>query len=226
MSTPAHFWELILGTIIGLLPIINPFAAAPVFLAITEGDTDQRRRQQARMGCIYMVLILVGFLIGGSFIMSFFGISIPGIRVAGGLMVAGIGLSMLAPARTTLESPEEHAAARAKRDISFTPLAMPQLSGPGSIAVTVGFTSLASQWLDYVAIIIGILVVATISYVTLRLSTSIVKIIGVNGMGAVTKIMGFLLLCVGVQFVVNGVIAIATDPSLLRSIHSAWTARP
>lgn len=223
MFSAAHFWELILGTIIGLLPIINPFAAAPVFLAITEGDTQERRRQQARMGCFYMVLILVSFLVGGSFIMQFFGISIPGIRLAGGLMVAGIGLGMLGPPRATLETKEEHEAARAKRDISFTPLAMPQLSGPGSIAVTVGFTSLATHWLDYVAIILGIIVVAFISYLTLRLSTSIVRIIGVNGMTAVTKIMGFLLLCVGVQFMVNGVVAIATDPVVLRSLRDAWS---
>lgn len=222
MFSAAHFWELILGTIVGLLPLINPLAAAPVFLAITEGDTVQRRNRQALMGCVYMVLILTSFLIGGSFIMGFFGISIPGIRVAGGIMVAGIGLGMLAPARPTLETEEEHEAARAKRDISFTPLAMPQLSGPGSIAVTVGFTSLATQWLDYAAIILGILVVAIISYLTLRLSTSIVRLIGVNGMNAVTKIMGFLLLCVGVQFVVNGAIAIATDPVFLKALHAAW----
>lgn len=222
MFSAAHSWELILGTIVGLLPLINPLAAAPVFLAITEGDSDERRGRQALMGCFYMVIILTSFLVGGSFIMSFFGISIPGIRLAGGLMVAGIGLGMLAPQSTTGENDEEHRAARAKRDISFTPLAMPQLSGPGSIAVTVGFTSLATQWLDYVAIILGILIVALISYVTLRLSTSIVRIIGVNGMSAVSKIMGFLLLCVGVQFIVNGLIGVATDPVLLRSVREAW----
>jgi multiple antibiotic resistance protein len=222
MFAAAHFWELILGTIIGLLPIINPMAAAPVFLAITEGDTNERRNRQAMMGCFYMVIILTSFLVGGSFIMSFFGISIPGIRVAGGIMVAGIGLGMLAPARATRETAEEQQAARAKRDISFSPLAMPQLSGPGSIAVTVGFTSLATHWLDYAAITLGIVAVALISYLTLRLATSIVRIIGVNGMSAVTKIMGFLLLCVGVQFVVNGAIGIVTDPVLLKSIRSAW----
>lgn len=222
MLASGHFGELILGTIIGLLPIINPFAAAPVFLAITEGDSDARRRQQAKMGCFYMLLILVGFLVGGSFIMRFFGISVPGIRIAGGIMVAGIGFSMLKTAQTSPQSEEEHEEARAKRDISFTPLAMPQLSGPGSIAVTVGFSSLATHWVDYVAIILGIFVVAAISYITLILSASIVRVIGVNAMNAMTKIMGFLLLCVGVQFLVNGVVAIASDPAFLRSIHDAW----
>lgn len=219
MHPATHFWELILGTIVALLPIINPFAAAPVFLAITEGDTEERRRQQARMGCLYMVVILVSFLIGGTFIMNFFGISIPGLRIAGGILVCGIGLHMLAPDGPTAHTEHEQAAAKAKRDISFTPLAMPQLSGPGSIAVTVGFTSLANQWTDYVAIILGIIVVALISYFTLRLAGTVVKIIGVNGMSAMTKIMGFLLLCVGIQFVVNGVVGIATNPALLRQFH-------
>ncbi len=95
MPTVSHFWELILGTVIALLPLINPLASAPTFLAITEGDTPGRRLQQLRHACIYMVAIFVSFLIGGTFIMNFFGISIPGLRIAGGLLVAGIGSAML-----------------------------------------------------------------------------------------------------------------------------------
>ena len=147
MTTVSHFWELILGTIIALLPLINPLAAAPTFLAITEGLTAERRHQQLRMACIYMVTILVSFLIGGTFIMGFFGISIPGLRIAGGLLVAGIGSGMLVAApRDPAQQNRETEAARAKRDIAFSPLAMPMLSGPGAIAVTLGFTSLATDW--------------------------------------------------------------------------------
>jgi len=218
MHTASHFWQLILGTVIALLPIINPLAAAPTFLAITEGDSRERQLQQLRMACIYMVAILVCFLIGGTFIMGFFGISIPGLRIAGGLMVTSIGWGLLVAAPRGAED-EKHAreAARAKRDISFSPLAMPMLSGPGSIAVTLGFTSLATHWVDYIAIILGILIVAAISYATLRLSGKIVTVIGVNGMNALSKIMGFLILCVGIQFVVNGL----TDPDMIRGIHDA-----
>jgi multiple antibiotic resistance protein len=89
------------------------------------------------------------------------------------------------------------------------------LSGPGAIAVTLGFTSLATDWTDYVAIILGILVVAGIIYSTLRVSGRIVQVIGITGMNALTKVMGFLILCIGIQFVVNGVLGIATDPTLL-----------
>jgi len=222
MSAPGHFWQLILGTVIALLPLINPLALAPTFLAITEGDTHERRVQQLRMACVYMVAVLVGFLIGGTFIMGFFGISIPGLRIAGGLLVAGIGSGLLmAPPRPEEELERVHEAARAKRDVAFTPLAMPMMSGPGSIAVTIGFTSLATGWFDYVAIILGIVIVAVISYVALRLSDRVVRVIGINGMNALSKVMGFLILCIGIQFVVNGVLGIATDPAVVRSIRDA-----
>ena len=87
MSNVSHLWAIFLGTFIGLLPIINPLSAGPTFLAITAGDSEARRREQARKGCFYMVAILVSFLIGGTFIMNFFGISIPGLRIAGGILL-------------------------------------------------------------------------------------------------------------------------------------------
>jgi multiple antibiotic resistance protein len=225
MSSVSHLWVIFLGTFIGLLPIINPLSAAPTFLAITEGDSAERRREQARKGCLYMVAILVSFLIGGSFIMSFFGISIPGLRIAGGILLTGIGMDMLNVLKSAPKSDdEERAAAVKKPDISFSPLAMPMLSGPGSIAVTLGFTSLAEGWLDYAAIIAGIVSVAIITYIVLRLSSRLVKFIGPVGVNAMTKIMGFLIMSIGVQFVVNGVLGIATDPELLRSIKAVLVA--
>ena len=220
-----HLWGIFLGTVIGLLPIINPLAASVTFVAITEGDTEERRREQARKGCLYMVGILVSFLIGGTFIMNFFGISIPGLRIAGGIMMTGIGLNMLTSHKTDHdEDKEEREAARKKVDISFSPLAMPMLSGPGSIAVTLGFTSLATHVLDYVALIAGIGVVAVISYLVLSVSGRVVKIIGPVGLSAMNRIMGFLIMCIGVQFVVNGILVIATDPELLRGIKAVLTA--
>lgn len=227
MFNVIHLWAIFLGTFIGLLPIINPLSAGPTFLAITEGDSEERRREQARKGCFYMVAILVSFLIGGTFIMNFFGISIPGLRIAGGILLTGIGLNMLTAQKgaAQAEDAEEREAARKKVDISFSPLAMPMLSGPGSIAVTLGFTSLATGWLDYVAIILGIVAVAVLTYVVLQLSGKLVRFIGPVGVNAMTKIMGFLIMTMGVQFVVNGVLGIATDPELLHAIRSALAAR-
>lgn len=223
MHALSHFWELILATVVALLPIINPLATTPVLLAITEGDSEERRRAQVTRGCLYMVAILVAFLFGGTLVINFFGISVPGMRIAGGLLVSGIALSMFAGVKK--DHPDEERRreeARAKDDISFSPLAMPMLSGPGSIAVTIGLASLAKQWSDYVAIVVGIVIVAAISHVVLNLSGRIVGLIGANGMHALTKIMGFLLLCIGTQFIVNGVSDAATDPALLRALREAW----
>lgn len=218
MGFASHFGTLFVGTIVGLLPVINPLAAAPTFLAITEGDSAQRRLEQLRKACIYMVAILAAFLIGGTFIMSFFGISIPGMRIAGGLLVAGIGWRMLMEPLQPVE--HANAEAKAKPDISFSPLAMPMLSGPGSIAVTLGFTSLAHRWWDYLAIVLGIVAVAAISYLTLRAAAKIVRRIGGNGLAALTRIMGFLLVCVGVQFVVNGITTLIVGPEISRMVHT------
>jgi len=220
-----HFAELILGTVIALLPLINPLATAPTFLAITEGDSRERRLAQLRRACVYMVVILVSFLTGGTFIMGFFGISIPGLRIAGGLLVAVIGARMLMePPRDPAQRDPAEEAARAKRDVSFSPLAMPMLSGPGSIAVTIGFTSLARGWADYVAIIVGIVAVALVTYVALALSERVVRVVGVNGMHAISKVMAFLILCIGIQFVVNGVVGVLTDPAVAGAIHAASQA--
>jgi multiple antibiotic resistance protein len=210
--------ELAIATIVALLPIINPFSTAPMFLAITEGDSDAERQEQARKAVIYMLCILVAFLIGGTFIMQFFGLSLPGLRIAGGILVAGVGLRMLYPKDNQTQTHAEQQESRRKRDVSFTPLAMPTLAGPGAISVTIGLTSLATSLLDFVAIIVGMLVVAVIVLITLRVSTRLVGILGVTGLNAMTKIMGFMILCVGVQFIVNGIIGVASSPEMIKGI--------
>ncbi|AWI09929.1 MarC family NAAT transporter [Ereboglobus luteus] len=216
-------WGLFLGTIIGILPIMNPLAAAPTFLAITTGDSEARRIEQVRKACIYVVFILSGSLLCGSFVMNFFGISIPGLRIAGGIIVAGIGMRMLSPNRPEgARNRKAHQEALAKNDVSFSPLAMPILGGPGSISVTIGFASLATSWLHYVAIILGICVVALACYLFLRLAIRMNGVLGPTAISAMTQIMGLLLMCMGVQFVVNGAVSIATDPEILKTIRDVF----
>lgn len=219
-----RLWGLFLGTIIGVLPIMNPLAAAPTFLAITAGDTEARRLEQIRKACIYVTMILSGALLCGSFVMNFFGISIPGLRIAGGIVVAGIGMGMLSPKflQSKQNTREEHQEALAKNDVSFSPLAMPILSGPGSISVTIGFASLATSWIDYVAIILGICTVSLACYLFLRLAVRMNGLFGPTAISAMTQIMGLLLMCMGVQFVVNGVVSIATDPQILATIRDVF----
>lgn len=207
-----------LATFIGILPIANPFSTAVVFLAITEGLTEQQRRHQALMACIYMTAVLVTFLLAGTLIMNFFGISIPGLRIAGGLIVVRIGFGMLNPKPEHEMSKALRDDAVQKEDIAFTPLAMPMLSGPGSIAVTIGMAAEARGVADTAAITVGIGLVALISYAVLRASGRVVRFLGTSGTNAIGRVMGFLLVCVGIQFIVDGTHDILTSPEFMEPI--------
>jgi len=201
----------VLSTVGALLPIVNPLSAVGLVISITADLTDEERTDQIRRACIYMFCILTAFLIAGGLIMNFFGISIPGLRIAGGMIVSYLGFRMLFP-DTVAISMQERAEASAKADISFTPLAMPSLSGPGSIAVVIGMSTTVQTGthivLGYVQVAIGIAITALISYAVLRAATKLDKVLGAVGMNAMARIMGFLLICIGIQFVINGVLGV------------------
>ncbi len=214
----SSFIELALLSVVTLLPIVNPFSTAPLFLAITEGHTPEARREQGRKGVLFMVAILGTFLLAGTLIMSFFGISLPGVRIAGGILVGRVAFQMLYPPEKGELTEDETRETMEKKDISFFPLAMPSLSGPGSIAVTISLATLANNWWDYLAIFLGIVMLGGMVLVTLRLSGNLTRLLGVNGMHAMTKIMGFLIFCLAIQFIVTGV----TDPEIVGKFREAW----
>ena len=181
----------------------------PVFLALTQYDTPEYRNHQALKATIYMVFILGAFLFGGAYIIAFFGISLEGIRIAGGLMIMQWGYSLLNPSNGGRKiNKEDEEEARIKEDISFSPLAMPLLSGPGSIAVVLGLGSQAVGFGDYVSLFIAIILVATACFGVLRIAPVAVKYLGKTGMTALTRMMGFIALTIGVQFIINGVTSI------------------
>lgn len=211
-------------TFIGILPIANPFSTAVVFLTITEGFSEARRRQQAFLACVYMAVILITFLLLGTLIMNFFGISIPGLRIAGGLIVARIGFGMLNSRSESEMSEESRTEAVRKDDVAFTPLAMPMLSGPGSIAVTIGMATDAHGVGENLAIVVGIGLVALASWLVLRASARVVRFVGPTGMNAIGRIMGFLLVCIGVQFIVDGTHDFLSSPTFWGPILDAIRA--
>lgn len=210
-----------LVTFVGIMPIANPFGAAVVFLTITENCDAAKRQRQALMACIYMAGILITFLLLGSLIMNFFGISLPGLRIAGGLIVARLGFGMLSSTPEKAVADDSQAEAREKQDIAFTPLAMPMLSGPGSIAVTIGMAADASGPAEIGAIGVGIVMVAFVSFLVLRVATQVVRVLGTAGTNAMGRIMGFLLVCVGIQFVVDGTQDILASPEFWVPILAA-----
>ncbi|MEM6600078.1 MAG: MarC family NAAT transporter [Verrucomicrobiota bacterium] len=205
-----EFSHLVLITIAALFPITNPLGNAAIFLSITDGQTDTQRRLQAWRAAIYMFLILEVFFLGGAWIMSFFGLSLPGIKIAGGLIITKFGFNLLNPQTGHTHTPEEHREARDSKDVSFSPLAMPLLAGPGAIAAVMGVTAQISSgsMLSYLAVTLGIGSSVLICWIVLREAPWLMKFLGVNGANALTKIMGFLLLCIGVQFLINGIVGV------------------
>lgn len=210
MNSPLDFLSWIGVALVTLLPIINPVSTAVLLLGISAHLSDEERNRQITRACFYMVGILLAFLLGGHLIMVTFGISLPGIRIAGGMVIGFLGFRMLFPdgGKITGEGMEE---AAQKQDLSFSPLAMPSLSGPGSIAVVITMSSSIDglhgikRLAGFLAVILAILLTALISWVVLRGATFLRRILGVNGVDSLSRIMGFLLACIGVQFLINGV---------------------
>lgn len=199
-------FTLFLASFTSLFSVANPLAAIPVFLSLTNRFTDEERVRTAKKASIYMFALLIVFLLIGTYVLSFFGISLPGVRIAGGLIIMRSGYAMLNPEDPGKKLTEEgQAAAMEKEDVSFSPLALPILSGPGSLAVVIGFASQATGPVDYVVNAVSILMVVLISYALLRLAPISKKYIGYTGLNVMTRLMGFIVLAISVQFILSGI---------------------
>lgn len=199
------FLETMSLAIVALFPIMNPFSTAPLFVSLTADFDEHKRQRQALLGCVYAFGILIVFLLMGSAIIDFFGISLAGIRAAGGLIILITGFRML------FTNPSGAPASSGRTDIAFTPIAMPSLAGPGSISVVLSAVGRIEDmdprhWPEiYAAIIVGMAVTLAISYLVLRAAGVMVRFLGRDGIDAMTRIFGFLLTCIGVQFLLTGV---------------------
>lgn len=221
-------WFVYVGATFGaLFPIANPFSTAPVFLTVTERFTASHRRQQAKMAAIYTASVLLVALFAGALVLEFFGITLPMLRIGGGLIIARVGFGMVSPEPKAGVSDAERDEAQEAMDIAFTPIAMPMLSGPGSIAVTIAMATVNHGFVSYSAEAVGIVLVALSSWVVLRYSEMILGFIGTTGMNVMTRMMGFLLVCIGVQFVLTGVVQGLTGDvmmGIIRDWYTRWQA--
>lgn len=191
------------ATFLALFPIVNPPGGIPMFFTLTGNFSREDRNRTALRTACYVIAILVTFMLVGRFVLSFFGISLPVLKIAGGLIVANTAWGMVTA--TSRMTSEESSEALTKQDISLTPMAMPMLSGPGSIGVVMGLAAHANSFLAYVGMVIGIALVGLSVLLFLRLGGPLVKRLGPTGMGALTRIFGFLILAIAVQLVWDGV---------------------
>jgi len=223
MNEITGFFTTVLVTLITLLPIINPFSTAILLISISEHLNKKVLNRQIILACIYMTGILILFLLAGQVIMIGFGISIPGIRIAGGMVIGFLGFRMLFPNEERI-TPKGKQEALQKSNISFSPLAMPSLAGPGAIATVITIAS-SIDWrhgydkiFAFAGVILAIIITAVISWLVLRSAGFMRRILGANGADNLSRIMGFLLICIGIQFMINGIKDLILDPGFWQKL--------
>ena len=194
---------------VNLFLIVDPIGCIPLFAAITRSDTPARRRSMILRATIIAFLVLSFFAIAGRFVLHHFGIGLPAVRIAGGILMFLIGVEMLFGriSRTETTEPEEKEAA-VKEDVSVTPLAIPLLAGPGSIAAVVLFSGTGGDTTGSLYLIAAIGIVMAASWALLRTTDAILRVLGQIGIKVVARVMGLLLLFVATQFVIDGLLAL------------------
>jgi multiple antibiotic resistance protein len=199
------FFTFALITCTSVLFIVDPFAAVPAYLVMTQNETAEERRRTALRACVAMGIILAVFAAGGRFIFLTFGITLPAFRIAGGVILWFVAFDMLRGQRSTQESPTEIVEGQAKDDVALTPLAIPVLAGPGAISTAMVLAGEAGSVARSAVVYGAILLTTAISYLTLRLAERLLAYLGQTGIKVMTRIMGMLLAAVATQFILNGV---------------------
>lgn len=182
----------------------------PLFITMTAGDEVSDRNQTAFNASLYFAIILIISFFLGTYILNFFGISLSAMRIAGGLIILGSGYALLQGdhARNRAVDKKVQSEAVEKDDVSLTPLAIPILAGPGSISLLIGSASEMNVTMDYVVVVLAIVAVGLATYLILRLSPLLVAKLGQAGMNSLSRIIGFIVMSVGIQFIINGVSAV------------------
>jgi multiple antibiotic resistance protein len=187
--------------------LVDPFAALPTFLAVTDGADKAKRRRMAGKASLTAWLFLSAFALGGQYIFRLFGITLPAFEIAGGIILLLIGLDMLNAKRSaTQEASGETEEAASKEDAGIVPLGIPMLAGPGAISsvmVLVGQVPTLLNW-EMGAILGSIALTSLISYLVLAGASRVRQVMGETGIRILVRIMGLLLVALAMQFFVNG----------------------
>jgi multiple antibiotic resistance protein len=202
MDDPGRF---ALVTFTSVLFIVDPVAAIPTYLVITQQETPAERHRTARRACIAMTVLLVVFAATGTMLFQAFGITLPAFRTAGGLILWFVAMDMLHGERRTQEGRDEVYEGQIKEDVALTPLAIPMLAGPGAISTAIVLAGQARGVVQTVVVYVSIILTGLISYLSLRLGEPLLGRLGKTGIRVVTRIMGLILAAVAVQFVFSGV---------------------
>jgi multiple antibiotic resistance protein len=199
-------------TFAGLFPIVNPIEAAPFFLALTSNLSNDERCSLARRVSINGFALLLGSMVLGPWLLVFFGIDLPVVRIAGGLVVTALGWKLL-----TEEQWSDHGETNVQPGVprqvgSFYPLTMPLTVGPGSIsvAITIGSRKPETEYtfpavaLHAVGAFLGVVAIALSIYIAYRFAGNLARVLGTTGLEVMVRLSAFILMCIGIQIIWNG----------------------
>ena len=200
------------ATFLALLPITQPLGVIPIFYSLTAHESPRVRRLQARRVAINATTILVIFFLTGRVVLQFFGLSLGGVQIAGGLLVAQTAWKMLVqPQETTSDTRGR----TSKQDIALFPMAVPLISGPGAIGLVIALATSNPHWEGYLGGLLGIGGLGIILYLCLTLGAPLVKAMGKSGTDAVSRILGFFLLAIGIQLMSDGLVSVRQSSGLI-----------
>jgi multiple antibiotic resistance protein len=209
MTTVSDFANTFLLVYVGLFPIVNPIGGAPIFLSLTRHCAEKERNALALRVTSNSFFLLLGSLLVGSYVLEFFGITLPILRVAGGLVVTAAGWNLL---QSGDEGDDERAGHKpVMPSDAFYPLTMPITVGPGSIAVAITLGSQRPRIANLTrlallggAAVAGLIMIAATIYVCYRFAEGIVEALGEHGTSVLVRLSAFILLCIGIEIVWSG----------------------
>jgi multiple antibiotic resistance protein len=187
---------------------IGPLDVAAMFAVMTSENTPKERRRTAIRGTLIATVILLVFALLGERMLAGLGISLPALRIAGGILLLLIGIEMVfamsSGARTTTDEEELEAATR--QDIAVFPLATPLIAGPGAMgAAILLMADAAGDWLLQAAVIAALLIMLLLTLIGMLLASQLQRLLGVTGMQVISRVFGVLLSALAVQFILDGI---------------------
>ncbi len=191
----------------GFFAIMNPIANVPVFLSLTRDDDGQTTALIALRSLLIAFLIVTLFSIAGKLIFELFGLTLPAFRITGGLIVFLVGIHMLQGNHSSLQHPSEKDKKKSRESalgVAVSPLAMPILAGPGTIATAMNFSS-GGGLMELVVTITMFAVLCVLTYLLFIFGEKFVVYIGTSALGVITRMMGLILAVLGTQMVIEGI---------------------
>jgi multiple antibiotic resistance protein len=211
-----------LVTFAALFPIVNPLEGAPLFYVLTRELPLARQRVLARQVAFNGLALLLGSMVLGPWLLVFFGIELPVVRIAGGLVVTSLGWKLLSQPQWSDHPSEPMSEDSMARAGAFYPLTMPLTVGPGSMSVAIsigsrkpvsGF-SLADFALYGVGAVCGVIAIAISIYVAYRFAANLTRFLGASGVEVLVRLSAFILMCIGIEFLWSGYLALRATNGL------------